>query len=255
LINNKLFYSPTAVLNPKLRLFCLPYAGGSSNTYLPWLNKLNRNVELVLVQLPGRGIRFNDKPHDSMNDVIQDLINEVAYLTSVPFVIFGHSLGSRVAFELCSELYRLGHELPQCLIASGSSAPHVDLQKKRIYDLPNHLFIEELKLLNGTPEEVLLNDDLMGMLTPLLRADFRISDEYRAKKIHLPFPIHVLSGSEDFNVKPHQLSAWNDLTKDSCSYTVINGDHFFIEKNRDELLIEVGRILNQTVDSLCGYSI
>lgn len=41
----------------RLRLFCLPYAGGSALMFRTWPNALPADVEVCPVQLPGRSTR------------------------------------------------------------------------------------------------------------------------------------------------------------------------------------------------------
>src|SRR5690606_33103860 len=45
-----------------LRLFCFPHAGGSAALFHRWPLQLPKTLELLGVQLPGRGSRFNE-PH------------------------------------------------------------------------------------------------------------------------------------------------------------------------------------------------
>jgi len=109
-----------------------------------------------------------------------------------PYLLFGHSLGSRIAFELALRCRQLGLPSPVSFIASGSRAPHLRTHENPIYDLPEAEFVAKLRDLKGTPEEVLRNEELIQLLTPLLRADFRIADLYCAAQTRLDCPIVVL---------------------------------------------------------------
>ena len=50
----------------KFRLFCFPYAGGSSRIYRNWQDWLAPNVEVVSVELPGRGIHIRGRLIDNV---------------------------------------------------------------------------------------------------------------------------------------------------------------------------------------------
>jgi surfactin synthase thioesterase subunit len=45
----------------KLKLFCVPYAGGSAKTFLGWKKWLDPGIELIPVELAGRGARVKDQ--------------------------------------------------------------------------------------------------------------------------------------------------------------------------------------------------
>jgi len=49
---------PRAVKSPRLRLICLPYAGGNPDIFRSWVQHLDAEVELLAVRLPGRGSRI-----------------------------------------------------------------------------------------------------------------------------------------------------------------------------------------------------
>ena len=118
--NSKWFVKPRPVQNPKLRLFCFPYAGGNAATFIPWKNYLPSWFELVAVHPPGRSNRMFEAPYHDMDALVADLLSHFRQLVDTPFIFFGHSLGSRVAYELAKRCQMAGLPLPQHFIASGS---------------------------------------------------------------------------------------------------------------------------------------
>lgn len=245
MINKKLFLIPKSISNPRIRLFCFPFAGGAANTYYPWADKFNDQTELVLVQPPGRGPRIVEQPHDSMDSLVNELMQNSKFITSKPYVFFGHSLGSRVAYELCCQLSRAGMPLPKYFIASGSRAPHIPKKESSIYELPDNEFIQELRNLNGTPKEVLSNRELMAILIPLLRSDFKISDSYQADRMRMPFPILVLYGENDTDINHDDLVAWGELSSIDHKLIKFPGDHFFINQCSNQVVAQVSLVLNK----------
>ncbi|MFU2509843.1 thioesterase II family protein [Pseudoalteromonas sp. ASV78] len=239
-MTNKLFFIPEKKPNARVRLFCFPYAGGSPSLFLPWTKLINSDIELVLIQLPGRGSRMGEPAADNMLDVINELLSHSEFITSKPYAFFGHSLGSRVAYELTSNFQRSGKPMPIKLFASASRAPHTKNNKASIYDLPYNEFIAELKSLNGTPTEVLENEELMALLAPLLRADFKIADTYSAEVIPLSSPIRVLNGKHD-QISAQQLNAWQDLSQHPVDVSEFDGGHFFIHQYSAKMV----KLINQ----------
>jgi surfactin synthase thioesterase subunit len=232
----KIFLIKKIIENPSLRIFCFPYAGGSANTFFPWIDRFSDDIELVLIQPPGRGVRMMESPHDNVDGLLHEIMTHSEYFATAPYIIFGHSLGSRVAFELCCRFITHDIQLPSFFIASGSGAPHILSDKKSICHLPKDEFISELRKLKGTPEEILANGELMDILIPVLRADFKIANTHLSHKVSMPFPISVLHGEDDIEISDQAISLWKELSDVSCEIVNLPGDHFFIEKFPDSVI-------------------
>jgi surfactin synthase thioesterase subunit len=237
------FVRPVPRHAPSLRLICLPYAGGSAATYVPWAAQLPPEVELIAVQPPGRGSRMGEAPFSDMEPLVRELLSVFPEVIDRPYLLFGHSLGSRVAFELALQCQRIGWPLPVSFIASGSGAPHLRNDEKAIHDLPEAEFVAKLRELNGTPEEVLRDKELIKIVMPLLRADFRIADTYCATQTKLDCPMIVLGGTEDHEVSRQDLQRWSDVCTGECEVHWISGGHFFIEQSRALVLEKVNAAL------------
>jgi surfactin synthase thioesterase subunit len=109
--------------NPSARLICFPHAGGSASAFHAWV--LPDEFEVWAVQPPGRGPRFAEQ-EISVLDLLRDEIIEALRPTidnGVPFVFFGHSFGSLVAFEVARALSDRSLTLPMALLVSASPAP------------------------------------------------------------------------------------------------------------------------------------
>src|SRR6478609_5908946 len=127
-----LIYFPR--LNPlaSIRLICFSYAGGNPATYISWLPLLPEYVELAVIQLPGRGARIFEQPYQTMSSIVNAVFAELGKLSPKPYLLFGHSMGARVAYEVLLLLWRFKFPLPVHFIASGSGAPCIAYPKERI---------------------------------------------------------------------------------------------------------------------------
>jgi len=184
-----------------------------------------------------------EAPHSQMQPLVTELMSVFAKVTDRPYVLFGHSLGSRVGFEVILECQSRDLPLPAAFIASGSRAPYLPKRELPIHDLPDAQFVEALRDLAGTPEEVLNNSELMQWLLPLLRADFRIADQHRASQTRIGCPLTVLAGTEDATIPPQDIEAWRNLAAGECEIHWVSGGHFFVERNREWVLERVNAIL------------
>jgi medium-chain acyl-[acyl-carrier-protein] hydrolase len=233
-------------VNPRarLRMFCFPYAGGGASIYRGWAAPLP-DVEVCPVQIPGRETRLRDPLYDRLEPMIQELADALPRYLDLPYVFFGHSMGALIGYELARELRRRGQALPLHLFFSGRRAPHLPARETPIHDLPEAEFVEELRRLNGTPEEVLRHEELMKLLTPLLRADFAVNETY-AYSPEPPFDqagISAFGGLGDDEVTREDVEAWKEHTRGRFRTRMLPGDHFFINSAKDLILESIARDL------------
>jgi pyochelin biosynthetic protein PchC len=84
-------------------------------------------VETVIVQYPGRHDRISEPCIEDMHemaDIADALTPEVAGMTDLPMTMFGHGIGSAVAYEVASRLERDFGFVVDTVFVSARSAPH-----------------------------------------------------------------------------------------------------------------------------------
>jgi medium-chain acyl-[acyl-carrier-protein] hydrolase len=243
------FVVPRPNPDARIRLFCFPYAGGGVGTYIEWHRTLHPLVELVAVQPPGRGRRRDEAPHRTMSALLADLWPRILPMLDRPYFLFGHSMGSRVAYTLASRLRDAGARMPTHFIASGSRAPHLPARERTTHDLPDAEFVKSLRELNGTPEEILGNPELMELVMPLLRADFEIAELHHADPdIPFNFGASILGGTADAHVLQEELNAWQAHFRRPVRVEMCEGGHLFV----DESPAKVIAVINSLVDRYLG---
>lgn len=229
----------------KVKLFCFPYAGGSAAIYEKWKRIIHPSIELISVEYSGRGKRFAEPIYTDMEEVVDDLYNIIKYeIDTVPYSFFGHSMGSLVSYELSHKIKKSAHREPSHIFFSGKAAPNSINRDKPLHNLNDVKFKEELFKLDGTPKEILENDDLMNIFLPILRSDFKVVEEYAYKdkleKLNCDFTI--LYGSGD-NMSLNELCDWQKHTNGRCSYIKFPGGHFFINAYVKEIVDIVNSII------------
>jgi medium-chain acyl-[acyl-carrier-protein] hydrolase len=220
-----------------VRLYCFPWAGGSSSAFTSWGGPLSSLAEVCAVQLPGRDDRLREKPFTKLLKAVEKLSPIIEGSLDRPFVLFGHSLGALLAFEVARFLRRRGAPRPLRLFASGSEAPDCVSRTRKRFELPEAEFIDEIRGMNGTSELVLADRELMSLFLPSLRADFEMAETYRfTPEEALDIPITALGGAADSEVREEALRSWNRHTSRSFRLRTVPGNHFFVQSNRTELL-------------------
>lgn len=233
-----------------LRLFCFPFAGGGASLFRLWPDRLPAWVELCAMQLPGRESRLREPTHQRIGSLIDGLVDALAAELDKPFALFGHSMGALVAFELARELRRQNLPSPRLLIASGRFAPQLRPRRPPIHALPEVAFREELRLLDGTPQALLDHSELMGLFSPIIRADLAVNETYAyTEEPPLDLPILALGGLTDPWVHQDELEGWRLQTSDRFERQQFAGGHFFLQTATAEML----SVLSRALTTLQGF--
>ena len=238
---------PGAAPGATLRLFCFPYAGGGARIYRNWPRLLAPSVEVCAANLPGREGRLKERPFTQMDPLIEALAENLGPFFDRPFAFFGHSMGAMISFELARRLRRTGGPMPVHLFVSGRRAPQLPDPEPPTYDLPRDEFIDSLRRLNGTPHEVLQNDELLQLVIPLLRADFELVQTYDYREeVPLDCPITAFAGLDDVEVSRDEVRGWERQTTKGFSHLTVPGDHFFIHADQPilfhRMLMDLARV-------------
>lgn len=239
------FVRPIKRPQAKINLFCLPYAGGSARIFQSWPDYLPNFVELVAIEPPGRGRRIHEPAFDTMNALVQELSYVLHSQIDKPYLMIGHSMGSRIALNTLYELIQYGCPSPLHFIASGSAPPHTLRKRKKIHILPDEELILELQSYNGIRKEVINNKELMGIYLPLLRADFAVATEdYIDGRAPLNCNATVFSGISDTYVSREDCLGWQNYFSKPIKVSTFEGGHFFIDSSRNEVIDEISKIIN-----------
>ena len=220
----------------RMRLFCFPYAGSTAAVFRSWPQYLPSEIELCAVQYPGRGSRLAEPLGEGIVEVMNEIYPDLQPFLDKPFAFFGHSMGALVGYEFARRLQSEQQQGPFQLFVSGCSAPHVRMFDEITYNLPEPEFLAELRRLQGTPEEVLDNAELMQLMMPIIRADFKASQTYKyVTGPPLECPIRAFGGLKDEMVPREDVEAWSEHTGSSFRAQMLPGDHFFLNTSQSLL--------------------
>jgi medium-chain acyl-[acyl-carrier-protein] hydrolase len=221
----------------RVRLICFPYAGGGASAFRGWSALFPPAVEVVPVHLPGRDNRFKEPPFATLPQLIDALAHGLSQILDLPFALLGHSMGALIAFELARRMRRDGIRAPLCLFVSGRGSPRSPRRGQPLHTAPPDVLIHALHRLNGTPEAILQNAEVMEVLIPLLRADFALSETYEyVVDSPLECPISALGGLDDAGTDREVLQAWHEETVGGFRWRLLPGDHFFLHSARSQLV-------------------
>lgn len=220
-----------------VRLFCLPYAGSGASTYRAWARELPPGIEIAAIQFPGRETRLLETPLDRMTPLVSALADALTERLDMPYVLFGHSMGALVAFELVRELRRRREGGPALLVVSAHRAPDLPSSSPALHDLPDDELLEEMARIQGTAGGLLLDPDVRACMLPLLRADFAVCETYvHEPDAPLDCPIFAVGGAQDPYVTRRELEGWREHTRAEFALRLVSGGHFYLHTARSSLL-------------------
>lgn len=234
----------------RIPLLCLPYAGGSAQVYKKWSKEIHPSISLIPVEMAGRGSRMSEPLYEDVREAAKDLLCQVRQYTSEQYAIFGHSMGSLLAYELIHLIHAENLPLPIAAFMSGRSAPHCVDVDRMTFQLPDEAFIAEVQSLGGTPLEVFQDKELRSLFVPILRADFKLVGTYEHKpQAPLSLKLIVMNGIGDTSLCG-DVAEWQSHTTQTCDIVQFKGSHFFIHEQEHEVVSLINdTLLRMSADS------
>ncbi|TDV56131.1 thioesterase II family protein [Actinophytocola oryzae] len=219
------------------RLFLFPHAGASAAAFASWQRLAGDGIAVCPVQPPGRAERFRETAHREVGPFVDDLLGELGDQFTGNYVLFGHSMGALVAFELTRRLRASGAQLPAHLFVSGRPAPQLPEVRTPLRDQPVDQLVQSLRRIGGTPDLLLNDRELLDAFLPLLRADFSVNETYRyTDEEPLRIPLTAFGGERDPRAGAPEIKEWAAQTSVQFEHRIFPGGHFFTDQYAGELV-------------------
>ncbi|KPI20809.1 Oleoyl-(acyl-carrier-protein) hydrolase [Actinobacteria bacterium OK074] len=221
------------------RLVCFPHAGGSAGFYF-WLSRmLHPRVEVLAVQYPGRQERRAEPQIRDITTLADSLARVLEPWWGKPPAFFGHSMGAVVAYETARRLVASTGSGPAALFVSGRRAPST-ARDERLHLADDRTLVAEIVRQGGTPPALLSDPELIGMILPTLRGDYRAIERYRHRPLapvdaRIEVPVTVLVGDQDPKVTAAEARAWATHTTGPTEVLTFGGGHFFLNEHQDRI--------------------
>jgi surfactin synthase thioesterase subunit len=230
----------TTVVRPKRKpdaeriLFCLGFCGGGTGAYLPWSAVVPDDTELAALCYPGREGRFTEEFAGDWEELVQDALSAVLSAADRPYVLFGHSLGGWMAFDLAVRIEESGGRAPEAVVVSSANSPRRQLDGHDMWpNSPKEADADDrlmswMKSFGLIPQHALDDHDLREMAVELMRADLRVRDSftYRPGSV-VDVPLQLFTGLADEVIEPNTADHWRELAGGAFRHDVLPGSHFY----------------------------
>jgi len=218
-------------------LLCVPFAGAGPSFFHPWRELAADRWRVVPVELPGRERRILETPYrnvvEAAKNSVDDIVAELG--DGAHAVLFGHSLGAVLAYELVHLLSTRDVHVER-LIVSGSPGPWTQ-RERRAAGLEDEEFLARVEEFAGFRHEALDHPEMRELILPALQADCEMHESYVPSTDEpVSVPICSLRGDRDGLVTAEEARQWRDATTGEFTYAEFPGDHMYLVDHGREVL-------------------
>ena len=214
----------------KMKIYCLPYAGGSANLYFDWKKKYASVAEIIPVEYKGHGSLFGEPFYKDADEAADDIYTRICNEKPTNYMIYGHSMGSLIALLVAIKLEKSDYKpLPKAVMVGGMRPPHLRHKDEPLSHLPKDEFMQKIVDLGQMDLEIMNEPELVDILYGIIHADLALTEAYEPNE-ELPeisIPMIVMTGREDKEAPFDEMCQWEWYTTSHFYLKKFDGGHFF----------------------------
>jgi len=222
------------------KLFCIPYAGGSADIiYTKWKKHLDSSIKMIPIEYSGHGRRVEEALNENIEELVNDLFETVIeseIKDGTGYMIYGHSMGTLVVYELLKLVKANNYSLPHTIFLSGRYSPDTSFQKEGVYLLSDKQLIDKLVGLGGASASIYDYPELIKAHVPIIRNDYKLIDQYNFVMPISSFNsdlIFIYSDSDPYLGDRKRVDEWRQYTDKDFAVVEVEGNHFFINEKTE----------------------
>ncbi len=219
----------------ELRVFCFAGAGGVASLFLPFREAMSadRRIDVVPVELPGRGTRLGEASVPSYEVLVDELVEAISAHDSAPFAFVGYCMGGETAMRITRALQDRGAALPEYIGLIAVPSPlHTGDELAPLAD--DALDIEVLlrrtrEAFPVSRQAIFSDDDYMRSWLIAMRTDIKMKARAPAlPATKLPVPMSYSFARDDVMTPLSEVRDWEPYAERGFRLVEVPGDHFFL---------------------------
>lgn len=221
----------TETTDPNLRMFLFHPGGLSHAIYADWSRYFPADWELLAIDLPGHGVLADAPPIWDVKHVVEYAKTLIRSSDDRPFVLFGHSMGAAVAFEVARSLAadRQPHPSWLGLSAMAPARSHRIFSGLLPRDPEQRRRVLATSVLRGQAHQALHNESAWGRFLRMFEADLAFMERWFQEQIPaLPIPTSLFGGADDVFFAPEVVQEWSKYLPCLLGRHVFPGGHFYL---------------------------
>ncbi|MEV6345227.1 alpha/beta fold hydrolase [Actinoplanes sp. NPDC051851] len=205
-------------------VLCFPHAGGCASFFHPWRSAL-AGVRVDAVQYPGREERIAHPPAPSLVALAASIAGEIRAGARRYAVLFGHSMGAYLAFEVAHLLEQAGAPVPTVVVSSAAAPAH----RPPVPFRRNDEVLAYLESYEPVDAEVRQDEELLDLILGYLKDDLRLVARYTqhtGKRIS--GRMVAVAGAADVPGIRGGVARWRDHAAGGFTVRTVPGGHFYL---------------------------
>lgn len=228
-------------MNKTIQLFLLPYAGGSSFSFMKVIHFLSPQIEAIPIEYSGRGKRKDEPLIEGYASFLSDVVEKIKEHRNeeLDFAILGYSMGSALAFDICS--HDLLGEMPTHAFFCAEGSLMADNKARKFASLADEAFKEKVCQLGGIDERLLKDEAALNMYLNLIKADHNILGQYVYKGSHAECNASVIYNPGDPTCI--DMEDWKKIVSGDVSFYQVGDNHFFVNQEYKRIAAIINQVL------------
>lgn len=230
----------------EVKLFLLPYAGGSSLYYSHWAKTLDKHIKLVPFDLPGRGLRFKEPVsydlQEAMDHVFKDVKNSI---DDCKYVFFGYCVGTTMVYELYKRIVAEQLKRPDFCILCANVPPDTYMKGNGLDDASEETLLKEWLKSSRIKKEDMEKRKYLQDMFDVWKVDSIMMNKYSFSGDICKFDcdLTLINGKQDDAFELEAIRKWKNFTNGECHEIFIEGDHDFLKTNEKKLIEVINTLI------------